>query len=91
MHHYTIIAITLVVLGFALFFFLDTFISPSTEQSMLKTIRDQHMLIGGAALLSAYYMYTLSESESVVQQQYMSETLSDVPSYEDATSDILKM
>lgn len=89
MHHYTIIAITLVVLGFAFFFFLDTLISPSTEQSMLKTIRDQHMLIGGAALLGAYYMYTLSESE--VQQQYMSETLSDVPSYEDATSDILKM
>jgi len=88
MHYYTTIAIVLAALGFALLFLLDTLISPDTQQEMLQTVRKQNMLIGGAALAGAYYMYTLGEGQT--KTSYMS-TPSDLPSYDDATSDVLKL
>ena len=87
MHNYTIIAIVLAALGFALLFLLDTVISPDTQQEMLKTVRKQNVLIGCAALVGAYYMYTLGEGQT---KTYM-KTASDIPSYDDATSDVLKL
>jgi hypothetical protein len=90
--YYTIIAIALAALGFALLFFLDTLISPTTEQELLKTIRGQSMLIGATALAGAYYIYTLADSEYEYESENtVTSTPSDLPSYEDATSDILKL
>jgi hypothetical protein len=95
MHYYTIIAIVLLAVGFGLLFFLDTLIKPDTDQDMLKTVREQNMLIGAAALAGAYYMYTLGEDASAVTSSVpysapYSEP-SDIPSYEEATSDVLNM
>ena len=89
MNHYTTIAIVLTALGFALLFFVDTLIKADTQQSMLKTIRDQHKIVGAIAIAGAYYMYTLGENSD--KFNIMSNTTSDLPSYEDATSDVLNL
>lgn len=88
MHHYTIIAITLVILGFVFLFSLDMLIKPDTDQQMLKTVREHSTLIGAVSIAGAYYMYTLGEKAGNTIQ---SEVASDLPSYDDATSDILNM
>lgn len=90
MHNYTIIAIVLAALGFALLFLLDTLISPDTQQEMLKTVRQQHMLIGGGIIAGAYYMYTLGEGK-MQGTMLKDSTPSDLPSYDDATSEVLKL
>lgn len=85
MHHYTIIAFCLIGLAVALLFFMDSLISPNTEQDALKMVREHHMLIAGAALFGAYYMHTLVETSSVVSQETGSSSM-DLPSYDEATS-----
>lgn len=89
MHNYTIIAIVLAALGFALLFLLDTLISPDTEQEMLKTVRQQHILIGGVIIASAYYMFTLGKG-NMSKNSDQTDT-SDMSSYDNATSNVLKL
>lgn len=92
--HYNIIAVALVALGFGLLFFLDTLIAKDTEYSMLKTVRDNNLVVGVLCLGAGYYVYTLGEKQrQVVQAAEPSELATsepimreELPSYEEATS-----
>jgi hypothetical protein len=94
--HYNIIAVALVALGFGLLFFLDTLIAKDTEYSMLKTVRDNNLMVGVVCLGAGYYVYTLGEKQkqgvsSTVEQPAelaTSEPIvrNELPSYEEATS-----
>jgi hypothetical protein len=97
--HYNIIAMVLVAIGFGLLFFLDSLIAKDTEYSMLKTVRDNNLMVGVVCLGAGYYVYTLGEKQrQQVQIEQPLETSSpivqeELPSYEEATStdEILNM
>lgn len=61
MNYYNIVALVLAVVGFALLFFVDMLIVPSTSNETLLKMRDNHLLIGGVAIIVAYYVYTLGQ------------------------------
>lgn len=92
--HYNIIAVALVALGFGLLFFLDTLIAKDTEYSMLKSVRDNNLMVGVLCLGAGYYVYTLGEKQrQVVQSEQPAELATsepimrdELPSYEEATS-----
>lgn len=89
----------LVAIGFGLLFFLDSLIAKDTEYSMLKTVRDNNLMVGVVCLGAGYYVYTLGEKQrQQVQIEQPLETSSpivqeELPSYEEATStdEILNM
>lgn len=82
MNQYTMVSLILVILGFALMFMLDNVIPIETQNSTLKMIRNHNMIIGGVAVSIAYYMYNLGENAN---RRFS------LPSYENATDDILNM
>lgn len=92
--HYNIIAVALVAVGFGLLFFLDTLIAKDTEYSMLKSVRDNNLMVGVLCLGAGYYVYTLGEKQhQAVQAEQPAEletsepiVREELPSYEEATS-----
>lgn len=93
--NYNIIAIALVAIGFVLLFLLDTVIQKDTQNNMLKTIRDNNLVLGVVCLGAGYYVYTLGQKQPTVIEDVeldTSEPLARVasnerlPSYEEATS-----
>lgn len=97
--HYNIVAMALIAVGFGVLFFLDTLIAKDTEYSMLKTVRDNNLMVGVACLGAGYYVYTLGEKQrQQIQVEQPLETSApivqdELPSYEEATStdEILNM
>jgi len=91
--HYNIVAVALVALGFGLLFFLDTLIAKDTEYSMLKTVRNNNLMVGVLCLGAGYYAYTLGEKQRQGTSSQPSELATsepivrnELPSYEEATS-----
>lgn len=92
--YYNIIAVALVAVGFGLLFFLDTLITKDTEYSMLKTVRDNNLMVGVVFLGAGYYVYTLGEKQRQTMQAEQPAELDtsepimrdELPSYEEATS-----
>lgn len=94
--YYSIIALALIALGFIFLFFVDNIIVPSTQNTILKTIRDNNILIAVACMGLGYYVYTLSEKQNLLKRGKLIE-VSDVehlPSYDESsmsTDAVLKM
>lgn len=99
--NYNIIASALVALGFCMLFFLDNLIPKTTENSFLKQIRENNLLIAVLCMGAGYYVYTLGQKQSqtpVIEAESIdtSEPLAQdnyLPTYEEATStdEILNM
>jgi hypothetical protein len=90
--YYNIISGALVVLGFAVLFFLDTLIAKDTEYSLLRNVRENNLMIGVVCLGAGYYMYTLGQKSPMAIEEFESLETSaplareELPSYEEATS-----
>ena len=83
---YNIIAIALIALGFALLFFIDYLVKEDNQNSALKYLRDNNMIVGFVCIGAGYYVYTLAEhQEHVAPTIEMSETR-ELPTYEEATT-----
>lgn len=95
--HYNIVAVALAALGFGLLFFLDSLIAKDTEYSMLKSVRENNLMVGVVCLGAGYYVYTLGEKQhramTPVQEAPQPSVVDELPSYEEATStdEILNM
>ena len=99
---YNYIAIALLILGVVLLLSVDSVIDKNTTNSTLKNIRDNKDMIGAGCVAGAYYIYTLSQKETIhidsgVQLEVPSRIPhvgeQQLPSYNDsmATSEILKL
>lgn len=97
--YYNIISGALVVLGFAVLFFLDSLVAKDTESSLLRSVRDNNLMVGVICLGAGYYVYTLGQKKttSTIEEFEPLETSAplarELPSYEEATStdEILNM
>ena len=94
---YNLIAIALFVAGFAILFFVDSLIAQDTENTLLKGIKDNNLVVGLACLGSGYYAYSLGEQKTLssaypvadVEQGSVEsgESMdSDLPTYDEAIS-----
>jgi hypothetical protein len=90
---YNLIAIGLFVAGFAILFFVDNFIAKDTDNSLLKTIKDNNLVLGLVCLGAGYYVYSLGEKKAGVtspvqnvEQMSIESGESDLPTYEEAIS-----
>jgi hypothetical protein len=54
-----IISLVLFAVGIVLLFFVDSVISPNTQNSTLQTIRNNKLIIGAVCIAVSYYCYTL--------------------------------
>jgi hypothetical protein len=93
--NYNIIAIALVTIGFGLLFLLDTFIDKETNNNIMKTIRDNNLMLGVICLGAGYYVYTLGQKQPTLIEEAELDTSEPLvpmvsndrlPSYEEATS-----
>ena len=71
------LAIALALIGLTLLFSVDTFISKNTDNTVLKSIHDNNMMIGAGCLGLSYYLYNndLKHAASPV-----------LPTYEEVTA-----
>lgn len=92
--YYYIISIALITLGFILLFFVDTLIKPNTDNSVLKSIRDNNTIISLFLIVIGYYTSTLCELPIKSNQVKLTE-MSNVglPTYDESmsTDAVLKM
>lgn len=94
--HYNIVALALVLLGFALLFFVDYLVAKDTDSTFMKYLRDNNMVVGVLCLGVGYYVYTLGEKShaaSPVPEMVLPSENSDLPTYDEAmsTDEVLNM
>lgn len=88
---YNLIAIGLCIIGFLILFDVEKLISKDTNNSFLKSIKDNNLIVGIACLGAGYYTYSIGKKESLLELASSEQgTIPDIdlPSYEEAISSI---
>lgn len=84
--YYYFLSLALIALGFAYLFFLDKLIQPDTKNTVLRTLRDNNLLVAAICISVGYYVYTLAEHTLTKTNSIKVSNVKHLPSYEESMS-----